>query len=198
MTKKATTLTAAQKSPRTAAPTIFELRIELQNIAPKVWRRVAVPHQLSLGQLHEIIQSVMPWDNSHMHTFADGEQQQYADPSQDLDGAEDEWTVKLRDVPSEDSPRLLYIYDFGDEWRHLITLLKAGPGDANTRYPICLAGKSAAPPEDCGGPPGYANMLEALADATRQDHSHYLEWIGSWDPETFDLESANKRLGNEA
>jgi hypothetical protein len=115
---------------------------------------------------------------------------------------EDEHEFALADVLVEPGDRLRYTYDFGDDWDHDIKLEKVLPPDAATyaaAVPVCLAGKGACPPEDCGGPWGYANLKETLADPSDEEHEEMLEWLGledpsGFDPSAFDLASVNARL----
>jgi hypothetical protein len=62
------------------------------------------------------------------------------------------------------------------------------------RYPACLAGARACPPDDCGGPPGYERLVDALRDPTQKANAELLEWCGDWNPETFDLEFVNRMI----
>ncbi len=88
-----------------------------------------------------------------------------------------------------------YTYDFGDNWEHILEIEKSLPPEEGVRYPLCLAGARACPPEDVGGIPGSENFLQALADANQPEHDEYLEWIGGdFDPEKFDLDEVNHRL----
>jgi len=103
--------------------------------------------------------------------------------------------VKLKDVVSREKAKFIYEYDFGDGWEHELLVEKILPPTAGQRYPICLKGKRACPPEDVGGIWGYADFLEAIQDPNNPDHEDLLEWIGgSFDPEAFDLEEINRRL----
>jgi hypothetical protein len=108
----------------------------------------------------------------------------------------------LADVIVEPGDRLRYTYDFGDECDHDIKLEKVLPPDADPHafaVPVCLAGKGACPPQDCGGPWGYANLKETIADPSDEEHEERLEWLGledpsDFDPAAFDLASVNARL----
>jgi hypothetical protein len=87
---------------------------------------------------------------------------------------------------------MAYEYDFGDGWEHSIVLEKNFPADPKARYPICLRGARACPPEDCGGVPGYENLLAAICDPAHTDRKDILEWLGdAFDPEEFELEEVN-------
>ena len=91
--------------------------------------------------------------------------------------------------------KFLYEYDFGDGWEHELLLEKMLPKDMETRYPICLAGKRACPPEDCGGIWGYSDFLAAIRDPTHPEHDEMLEWVGGeFDPDAFDADEVNMEL----
>ena len=184
---------------RTAAEkgTLYQLKVTLRGVSkPPVWRRVLVHADASLGELHEVIIAAMGWDGGHLHTFTD-DFGQYGTP----DG-EDEDEFTLADVLIEPGERLRYLYDFGDDWDHDIKLEKVLPLDADARatvVPVCLAGKGACPPEDCGGAWGYAELKETIADPSDEEHGERLEWLGledpsDFDPAAFDLASVNARL----
>ncbi len=88
-----------------------------------------------------------------------------------------------------------YTYDFGDNWEHILEIEKTFSPDKSVRYPVCLAGARAGPPEDVGGIPGYENFLQALADPNHPEHDEYLKWIGgSFDPEAFNADEVNQLL----
>ena len=184
---------------RTAAEkdTLYQLKVTLRGVSkPPVWRRVLVDAGASLGELHEVIIAAMGWDGGHLHMFSD-DFGQYGTP----DG-EDENEFVLADVLVEPGERLRYLYDFGDDWDHEIKLEKVLPLDADadaTAVPVCLAGKGACPPEDCGGAWGYAYLKETIADPSGEGHEERLEWLGledpsEFDPAAFDLASVNARL----
>jgi Plasmid pRiA4b ORF-3-like protein len=164
---------------------------------PPVWRRVLVPAGASLGELHEVIQAAMGWDGGHLHMFSD-DITHYGTLPDD----EDEDGFALADVLVEPGDRLRYTYDFGDDWDHDVKLEKVvapGAGPRAAAVPVCLAGKGACPPEDCGGAWGYAGLKETIADPSDEEHGGMLEWLGledaaDFDPAAFDLASVNARL----
>lgn len=136
----------------------------------------------------------MPWTDSHMHQFLVGHTAYgSSDPSGMLD-IENECSVRLNRLVGE-GQRLMYEYDFGDGWQHEILVEKMLPADPAARYPVCLAGKRACPPDDCGGPWGYQNMLAVLANPKHERYAETLEWLdGEFDPEAFDPDALNRRL----
>ncbi len=108
---------------------------------------------------------------------------------------ENDKTVKLNQVVSTAPARFIYEYDFGDGWEHEILVEKILPPEEGVRYPVCLAGKRACPPEDCGGTPGYAHFLEAIRNPGHEEHDELLQWVGdSFDLEAFDLDEINYKL----
>jgi len=173
---------------------IYQVKITLQDIKPPIWRRVQT-NDCSLDELHEIIQISMGWEDEHMHAFViEGEQYAYfgdADPYDYRDSRK----VHLSDLAERGQTRFRYDYDFGDDWRHVIDIEKTLPAEQGVRYPRCVKGKRACPPEDCGGPYGYPYFLDKIQDPEHEEHEDTLEWIGGeFDPEELDLDEVNKEL----
>jgi hypothetical protein len=173
---------------------VYQLKITLRDIRPPVWRQVQVK-DCSLAKLHDIIQTCMGWDGYHLHAFEVGGEQ-YGQPDPDgMMETEDERRLKLSQVVARGFPKLSYTYDFGDNWDHTVQVEKVLDPEPGVRYPRCLAGKRACPPEDCGGPWGYAEFLEAVQHPEHEQHEEMLEWIGGgFDPEAFDPEAVNEEL----
>ena len=189
--------TAPSKS---ASGTVYQLKITLNDIRPPIWRRVQTK-DCTLGRLHDIIQAVMGWDDYHLHEFEIGPQR-YGAPEQwqdDFWGDEaemgNERKVKLGHLVEQGVKKIRYQYDMGDSWWHTITVEKTLPAEAGITYPRCIAGERACPPEDCGGPWGYGNFVEAIQNPKHEQHEELLEWVGGdFDPEAFDLEATNEEL----
>ncbi len=177
---------------------IYQLKITLNGLAPPVWRRVQVSSQMTLGDLHSLMQIVMGWENSHMHQFKVGKTYYGSSYPDDFDGttetkAEDKITVG--EALTKPKAKITYEYDFGDSWEHEIVLEKILPLEQGVKYPTCLDGKRACPPEDCGGVWGYANLIAVINDPEHPEHEEMVEWLGEkFDPETFELEKVNKAL----
>ncbi|MGA2657644.1 MAG: plasmid pRiA4b ORF-3 family protein [Verrucomicrobiota bacterium] len=154
------------------------------------------PYEISgLGALHSILQRVMGWGGGHLHEFR-MPPRGFGPPLRTFGSeGENEGTTLLQDVLVRQGQMLLYEYDFGDGWLHGIQFEKILPLDPGQHYPVCLAGARACPPDDCGGPPGYAQLLDALQNPTSPANAEMLDWCGDWSPEDFDLESVNRRLG---
>ena len=179
-------------TPRTR---IFQLKIQLREVRPPVWRRVLVPGDIDLAELHEVVQTVMGWTNSHLHEFETGAARYgVPDPDWDLDDVADESGVKLSQIVAEGS-RVRYAYDFGDGWQHDLIVEKVLSPQPGLRYPCCLAGRRACPPEDVGGPWGYQDFLVAMNDPGHDEHELRLEWAGGrFDPAEFDPPAVDKAL----
>ena len=177
---------------------IYQLKVTLDDIEPPIWRRLLVPAGMTLGDLHIAIQVAMGWTDSHLHRFEGGGRGYGRPDHEDEASVRDERRVLLRDVLG---PRgsLVYEYDFGDSWHHLIRAEAVLAREKGGTYPRCSEGARACPPEDCGGAWGYQEMLEAIADSKHERHDEMLEWIGGgFDPEAFDLDGINKRMAGLA
>jgi len=183
----------AKATTKTKSDSILQLKITLLGSEPAIWRRLLVPADKTLGDLNYMVQVAMGWTNSHLHQFK-VDKVCYADPRFELEGTEDEFAVRLGEFAGTKA-RLLFEYDFGDGWKHDIKVEKVLPKEAGTRYPVCVGGERACPPEDCGGVWGYEELLEAIRDPKHEQHEEMLEWIGgSFDPEAFDLAGVDRDL----
>lgn len=177
------------------AQTVYQLKITLEDAKPPIWRRVQVRDTATLQQLHQIIQLAMGWTDSHLHQFMI-QGVEYGQPLPEYDfNVRNERTVKLNQLVTGEKFKFRYTYDMGDCWDHQILVEKILPPEADRRYPICLTGKRACPPEDCGGVWGYAEFVAAIQDSAHPDHEQMLEWIGGhFDPNEFDLDEVNEQL----
>lgn len=136
-----------------------------------------------LDQLHEIIQAALGWENYHMHVFSFGEEE-FGIPDREL-GFSDERQATLGEL-IDLGARFRYAYDFGDNWEHEILVEDLLDADPDTHYPVLVAAKGSCPPEDCGGPWGYANLRAILADPDHDEHQEMLEWLGLDNASEFD------------
>lgn len=181
----------------TRSSPIYQIKVTLKGVRPPVWRRIEVPGEMRLDTLHETLQVAMGWTDSHLHYF-DFDGARYTDPAFDEDGElgmEDETQFELRQLIHKVGQRFIYEYDFGDGWRHTLRLEELLPAEERYDYPRCTAGKRSCPPEDVGGPGGYAYFLEAIADPDQLEHERYLAWIGgAFDPQAFDMQATNTTL----
>ncbi|MDJ0712910.1 MAG: plasmid pRiA4b ORF-3 family protein [Prochloraceae cyanobacterium] len=181
-------------------PTVYQLKITLRYIKPPIWRRVQVQSSTTLSHLHLIIQAAMGWYNCHLHQFSiQGIEYGQLEPNYGFEDEElrDEKLVQLNQVVKQEKSKFFYTYDFGDDWSHEILVEKILPQDPEISYPLCLKAKRACPPEDCGGPWGYAEFLEAIQNPQHSEHENLLEWIGGdFNSEASDLNKINRRLSD--
>jgi hypothetical protein len=175
---------------------IYEFKVTLKGSDPSIWRRFEVT-DITLGALHDVLQVVMGWENSHMHQFiVNGTYYGQATPDDlDLD-VEDEDGILLGQIfTGRKKPHIVYEYDFGDNWEHEIVLEKRLEPEPGFEYPRCVEGARACPPEDCGGIGIYAKFVEAISDPRHPNHREMKEWIGrKFDPEKFSVDKVNKEL----
>ena len=183
------------RAPRSTTPGVYQIKVTLKGSRPPIWRRIQVISDTTLAQLHRLLQCVMGWEDAHLSQFVISGIM-YGDPRLlgELD-AEDARTVPLATLGLREKVKFLYEYDFGDSWEHELLVEKILPRDEGKRYPVCLTGKRACPPEDCGGIWGYASFLEAIRDPEHPEHDEMLEWVGGeFDPDIFDLDEVNREL----
>ena len=175
---------------------VYQFKITLMETKPPVRRRILVPESYTFYDLHVAIQDVMGWTDSHLHCFEKrNSRTRYGDFEVRIDCtyATDEYKHEGNIVYDTETPitdyfkkkhdKLFYTYDFGDNWEHELVLEDILSKDTKKKYPICLDGKLACPPEDCGSIPGYYQCIQAIKDKKDKE---LLEWIGDWDSEHFD------------
>jgi hypothetical protein len=174
---------------------IYQVKITLIGSKPPIWRTVLVPSDLKLGAFHAVIQVAMGWTESHLHQFI-ANKVFYGVPDDDFGmEIEDESKYELSQFLKKEKDSLIYEYDFGDSWEHKILLEKILPFDTKMALPVCIKGKRACPPEDCGGIWGYEELLETISDPKHPEYEDMLEWLGGeFDPEEFVLEEINDDL----
>jgi hypothetical protein len=178
---------------------VYRFKITLRDTRPPIWRRIETK-DVTLEQLHELTQTAMGWTNSHLHQFEVGDTR-YTDP-RFLDQAWDDFGaisyagVRVSDLVSQHGTKLRvdYEYDFGDGWQHSIVLEKVTNAEPGVRYPRCVAGDRACPPEDAGGVWGFADFVEAITNSKHERHEEFLEWNGPFDPTEFDAKKATRRM----
>ncbi len=178
---------------------VHRIKVTIAGSKPPIWRRLEVPSAMTLVDLHEVLQTAFEWEGGHLWLFEVGK---------------DTFGVGDLGMPSRDARRLTlgqaaprkgftmtYVYDFGDDWRHTIKVEDIGAAEPGATYPRCLTGRRAAPPEDCGGVWGYAELLEILADPAHPEHEDRLDWLGlglesadEFDPAEFSVEETNDML----
>ena len=193
-----------------AEPSLLTLTIELVGSKPRIWRRLALPGDLTLDAVHTLFQAAMGWTDSHLHRFQPGGSHAFDVPFfiTDVDEEEgDEGThedeVRLDQVLRKPGDRLLYLYDFGDGWEHRVTLESLAPLTTDTREPACLRGAGACPPEDVGGMHGFLDLAawlragapEDAVPSPFEDAEHAHGWLPpGYDPDAFDAAEATAAM----
>lgn len=174
---------------------LYTLHISLQGVTPIIWRQFMVRSDTRLSDLHKIVQTVMGWINTHLHSFEIG-RHSYSIPFEDSsDNFIDSTSVILSDVVNRKNQKFQYVYDFGDNWIHNVILKSVSEQPSRTFHPVCLDGARSSPPEDCGGSWGYRDLLSILADPTHEEYAEKKDWVGDlFDPEKFNLTAINKAL----
>ena len=174
---------------------IFQIKVTLKGVRPPVWRRLLVLSTMKLADFHRVLQFVMGWDDVHLHQFTVG-RRHYGIPETDWpDDILNEHRYKISDLLTAEKETLLYEYDFGDGWQHLVLLEKILPFATDIKLPQCLKGKRACPPEDVGGPWGYREFLDTIKNPDHSEHETLLEWCGGgFDMDTFDVAAINELL----
>ena len=189
------------KAKSKAVPTtLFQFKVTLIESTPAIWRRIQV-QDCTLDKLHEHIQTAMGWTNSHLHQF-EVKGERYGDPELLDDGLDDfeyvdSTTTMISDIVPKSGKRFAfkYEYDFGDSWEHEVLFEGCPPLEKGKKYPICLEGERACPPEDVGGVWSYENFLAAIADPKHEEHENLLEWCGgSFSPDEFDPMNASSDM----
>ena len=183
--------------PTSKTPPIYRLKITLIGIQPAIWRRIQVPGSMRLCCLHTALQVALGWTDSHLHRFEkDGKEwgvPEY-DELYELDLL-DQKTAQLSKVLKAEGDSLVYIYDYGDNWRHGVVLEKIIPVNDVVKTPICFGGERRTPPEDVGGVSGYKEFLDVIFDPKHEDFEHFMARAGgSFQPEEFDVRAVNEKL----
>lgn len=183
------------KTGTTSKKKVYQFKITLKGIRPPIWRRIQVPEGYSFWDLHVAVQDAMGWFDCHLHEFRivnpkNGFMENIGIP--DDDGFSDDeilpgWKKKIKSYFTAGNRKAEYVYDFGDDWRHAVDLEGMFPAEVGLKYPCCLKGKRACPPEDCGGEWGYAEFLEKILDPDHEEREDLIAWVGGeFDPEHFD------------
>ncbi len=179
------------------AKEMYELRIELLRFKPTIWREILVSSTITLVDFHRVLQTVMGWQNAHLHLFQTSETE-YSPREFEVEDTKDSRSFRLRKILRYKDQSIKYLYDFGDYWEHLITLKAIHYEFKGSTAPICLRGERACPPEDCGGFSGYEEFLRIMANPRHPEHKSMKIWFGGkFDPEEFSTESVNYLLGQK-
>jgi hypothetical protein len=175
-------------------PSVHTLRVSLRDVDPTVWRRVVVPSETKLPRLARWLEAVLGWEGYHLHSF-NVAGLQFGAPDEDADHVIDERRVTVKQILPELGSVLRWDYDFGDGWEHDVVVEAIEEPSPSVRYPVCVDGAQACPPEDCGGVSGYDELREVLADPTHEEYEHLREWApDGFDPDHFDVVAANRRM----
>ena len=162
---------------------IYRFKVSLLDIEPEIWRLVEVPETYTFWDLHVAIQDAMGWLDYHLHAFVpdtlrDSGAVRIGIPEGPIDDEyQAGWTVPIARYFANPGNAARYDYDFGDAWSHEVRLVAVEPRERGVKYPRCVGGKRACPPEDCGGVPGYYRLLEVLADPHDIEHEEMVEWL---------------------
>jgi len=185
----------------TVVPNIARLYISLTGAAPQIWRRVEVSLGVSLSDLHDVIQAVMPWEDCHLFQFEiAGQRYGVPDPESGTDpnilNAED---ARLGSFAAEGVTEFAYIYDFGDNWRHQIVIEALATAASNAKYPRFLDGQGRAPPEDVGGVDGFNEFVKTITKGNKAAKQQAIEWYGGgFDPTEIDVDEIKLDLAEIA
>lgn len=190
---------------------VYQFKVTLKNVSPPIWRRLQVPENYSFWDLHVAIQDAFGWLDYHLHGF-ETINKDYSQVKRigipDIEGMDLEmlsgWEENISDWFSLDKNKAMnYTYDFGDDWDHRVELEKIIPREKDIDYPVCINGKRACPPEDCGGIGGYEDKLEVLKNKQHPEYDDVAEWMGDFDQEEFDcntivFDDPKERLKNSS
>jgi len=177
----------------------YQLKISLTFSDPLIWRRLLIPGETTLAQLHCILQKCMGWDDIHSHRFLVGKVFYAHSEHGDIwekTGERDESAYRLVQLEEDMKWCFTYIYDFGDAWEHEIELEEIIPRDRDLNFPQLLAGERACPPENVGGIPGYEEFLAIINDPGHENHKKMAKWYGAdhFDSDFFDMIEINRTL----
>lgn len=182
---------------------ILRLKIVLADTEPPIWRRVEVPAEMTLKELHAVIQAAMGWDDAHLFQFHVG-RETIAGTGMGGGGlgaprSIGAGRVRLDDLAARGVKRFAYVYDMGDNWEHRIQIERQFPADPAASYPRFVDGALRCPPEDVGGIAGYYAFLDAISDPEHPDHDDRIDWYGGvFDPDELDTERICKDLNQIA
>lgn len=202
VTKKQPSSSVRPRAGGTWAPSpsfVYQFKITLVDTHPVIWRRIQTA-DCKLHTLHCHIQAVMDWSNTHLHHFVIGKRiygvQDFENGGMSGGYIFDSSAVMLSSLlpASGKRAKFSYTYDFGDNWKHEILFEGCPKADPGVKYPLCLEGERAGPPEDCGGPPIFEHILEVLENPRHKEHAEVAQAYGGFDLETFDAKRATLRM----
>lgn len=178
---------------------VYQIQIVLKGSKPKIWRRLLIPSDTLLPNLHQIIQISMGWEGGHLHQFEKN------DICYSMKSIEDDmWggldvvdykRIKISSLLIREKDKIKYEYDFGDSWEHDVILEKITDTVEKPKHAVCIGGKMNCPPEDCGGIWGYEDLLEIIKNPGHKEHQEMIDWVGEdFDPEYFSKDEVNELL----
>ena len=162
---------------------LMRFRITLNEIEPPIWRLIDVPESYSFWDLHVAVQDAMGWLDYHLQAFTPRRKQSrirnsVGIPDEEFgDGTLAGWEVAIRDYFIELGDALEYEHDFGDGWCHEIVFVGLLLKESGRKYPFCVGGARACPPEDCGGVGGYEELLQILSDPSNEEYQSMVAWL---------------------
>lgn len=171
------------RMPSKRMPTIHQYKVSLRDISPAIWRRIQVPESYTFWDLHVAIQDSMGWLDYHLHAFRFPQAAGRRLVGIGIpDGGSDHpvlpgWKVRIVDHFTRPGVVALYEYDFGDGWEHDVVFEDVLPREPKHKYPRCIAGERACPPEDCGGAPGYEHLVHVLRQPKHPEHAESVDWL---------------------
>jgi hypothetical protein len=173
---------------------VYVIKVTLVGTKPPIWRRILVPREITLRNLHRTLQTVMGWTNAHLHQFVLPGTSNFGLAQERGEQIANENRTTLGALLEFPGAKLLYEYDFGDSWRHELVLERVLVGDESFRQ-VCVAGERQCPPEDSGGPQGYAELLLEFAHEAHPEHESVREWLGEdFAPGCFEPDEINRKL----
>lgn len=177
---------------------IARLKVTLDEVEPRVTRRLEVPVTMRLSRLHTVLQIVLGWTDSHLYEFHfRGVEYGIPDPDWDHHCIDARHASLGRAIRDSQALSFKYLYDLGGGWTHSVKVEKIEPGIPGLDYPFLLHASGRCPPEDVGGPYGYAEFLEILAHRDHPEYDQNLVWAGgSFDPHFVDLAAIDRKLGD--
>ena len=178
---------------------VLQFKIEMKDIEPKIWRRILVSPDYNLWDLHVAIQDAMGWQDCHLHTFEFKQKRKKIIERVGIPDFESfheseivfpGWEISVLEYFNDLGVEAKYLYDFGDSWEHNVVLEGYIFKESKVKYPVCIDGERACPPEDCGGVPGYYELLETLSNPNAEEYKEIKEWVGkNWNSEQFEKKS---------
>ena len=174
---------------------IYQIKLTLEGAKPPIWRRIEIYEDTTLADLHKIIQSTMGWMNGHLHHFITYHEY-YTPPSEFDDFGINYQGMKIKQLLSAKGHKIRYEYDFGDSWLHQLELEAIKEAESTIKYPRCIKGKRACPPEDCGGVWRYMELIEIMKNP-KDIKKEYEVWLRKLEPEKFDLDRINDKLSRK-